>query len=298
MKIKVGTRGSRLAVTQTQYVIDQLKAVMPDLDVEIVIIKTKGDQILHKSLEKIGDKGLFVKEIEAQLIAGHIDLAIHSMKDMPSESVEELLLLPVTRRESPGDVIVTPAKYASLKDLPNNPTIATGSKRRTAQIQMMWEEANIVGIRGNVETRIEKMLSHGYDGTVLAAAGIERLHLESNHIYTIIPLSCDDMIPAPAQGILGGQIRIGDENMLSLIRKIIDPKTEEQALLERSFMKDLNGSCHMPMGAYYEPSTDEFYGIYGDEACTKVIRKKIKLNENKIEQVKTLAKEMIEEVTK
>ena len=172
MKIRVGTRGSNLALIQTNWAIDRLKEKFPEVEFEVKIIKTKGDKILHLSLDKIGDKGLFVKEIESQLLEGEIDLAVHSMKDMPAEVVEGLKFAAVPKREDPRDVIILREGLNSFDELPIGATIGTGSKRRKYQFLRKRPDLNIVPIRGNIETRISKIESENLDGIVLAASGV------------------------------------------------------------------------------------------------------------------------------
>lgn len=297
MKIRVGTRGSHLALTQTNMVIDALKAKSPDLEFEVVIIKTKGDKILNVSLDKIGDKGLFVKEIEEQLMDKRIDMAIHSLKDMPGEDTSGLMLLPVLKREDPRDVLVTTHFVQNKNELPDKMAVATGSKRRFSQLKMMWPSSNIEPIRGNVETRIKKMLERDLDGTVLAYAGINRIGLKDTEDYKILPFEVHEMIPAPAQGVLGLQLRKNDTRILSLAQMIIDKRTALETQVERAFLKALNGSCHLPMGAYLDLDNMKFYGIYGDEACDRVVKKVIDITEeNALEKAIHLAEELVKAV--
>ena len=197
MKIIVGTRGSKLAVTQTNWVINKLKEKHPEVEFETKIIKTKGDLIQNVSLDKIGDKGLFVKEIEQQLIDGQIDMAVHSMKDMPSNLPEGLKFASIPKREDARDVLVLKEGYSSINDLPNGAKVATGSKRRKYQLLKYRPDLNIVPIRGNVDTRIRKIVDENLDGVVLAASGLLRVGLEDKITYYIPK---DIMIPAPAQG--------------------------------------------------------------------------------------------------
>lgn len=174
LNIKIGTRGSKLAITQTKMVITAFKSVNPQINAEPVIIKTKGDLILDKSLDKIGDKGLFVAELEEQLRQGLIDMAIHSMKDLPTDDSDEFVILPVLSRADPRDVLVTKHNIISVHELPEHSVIGTGSKRRKVQIEKIIPNVQVVPIRGNVETRIRKMIEEGMDGTILAAVGLER----------------------------------------------------------------------------------------------------------------------------
>lgn len=269
MKIRVGTRGSNLALIQTNWAIDRLKEKFPEVEFEVKIIKTKGDKILHLSLDKIGDKGLFVKEIESQLLEGEIDLAVHSMKDMPAEVVEGLKFAAVPKREDPRDVIILREGLNSFDELPIGATIGTGSKRRKYQLLRKRPDLNIVPIRGNIETRISKIKSENLDGIVLAASGVIRADLEEK-ITEFLPV--DLMIPAPAQGALALEIREDDEELEKMIDAIKDEISQIQTDAERSYLAGIDGSCHIPMGAYCEVDGEKLTlaGIFGDEDGEKI----------------------------
>ena len=269
MKIRVGTRGSNLALIQTNWAIDRLKEKFPEVEFEVKIIKTKGDKILHLSLDKIGDKGLFVKEIESQLLEGEIDLAVHSMKDMPAEVVEGLKFAAVPKREDPRDVIILREGLNSFDELPIGATIGTGSKRRKYQLLRKRPDLNIVPIRGNIETRISKIESENLDGIVLAASGVIRADLEEK-ITEFLPV--DLMIPAPAQGALALEIRENDEKLEKMIDAIGDEVSQIQTDAERSYLAGIDGSCHIPMGAYCEVDGEKLTltGIFGDEDGEKI----------------------------
>ena len=269
MKIRVGTRGSNLALIQTNWAIDRLKEKFPEVEFEVKIIKTKGDKILHLSLDKIGDKGLFVKEIESQLLEGEIDLAVHSMKDMPAEVVEGLKFAAVPKREDPRDVIILREGLNSFDELPIGATIGTGSKRRKYQLLRKRPDLNIVPIRGNIETRISKIESENLDGIVLAASGVIRADLEEK-ITEFLPV--DLMIPAPAQGALALEIRKNDEELEKMIDAIKDEISQIQIDAERSYLAGIDGSCHIPMGAYCEVDGEKLTltGIFGDEDGEKI----------------------------
>lgn len=269
MKIRVGTRGSNLALIQTNWAIDRLKEKFPEVEFEVKIIKTKGDKILHLSLDKIGDKGLFVKEIESQLLEGEIDLAVHSMKDMPAEVVEGLKFAAVPKREDPRDVIILREGLNSFDELPIGATIGTGSKRRKYQLLRKRPDLNIVPIRGNIETRISKIESENLDGIVLAASGVIRADLEEK-ITEYLPV--DLMIPAPAQGALALEIRENDEELEKMIDAIKDEISQIQTDAERSYLAGIDGSCHIPMGAYCEVDGEKLTltGIFGDEDGEKI----------------------------
>lgn len=273
MNIKIGTRGSKLAMTQTNMAISKLISIDPQINAEPVIIKTKGDLIVDRSLDKIGDKGLFVAEIEDQLRQGMIDMAIHSMKDLPTEDSDEFTIFPVLNRADPRDVLVTKHKITSINELPKNCVIGTGSKRRKVQIEKLIPGVQIVSIRGNVETRINKMLKEDMDGTILAAAGLERLQITDSDTYKIIPFSVEEMIPAPAQGVLACQVRRNDSKIHSLVKKLVDYPTSLDTLVERSFLEAVEGGCHIPIGAYLEKNnkTISLHYLYGDEQCKNVV---------------------------
>ena len=264
MKIRVGTRGSMLALIQTNWAVEEMKKAHPETEFEVVVIKTTGDRILNVSLDKIGDKGLFVKEIEARLISGEIDMAVHSMKDMPSKVVEGLKFTKVPKREDPRDVLILREGLSGLKDLPEGAVIGTGSKRRKFQLLKARPDLKVVSIRGNVETRISKIETENLDGVVLAASGVIRAGLKEK-ITEYLPI--DVMIPAPAQGVLAIEIRENDDSVEEIANSIADEKSQIQADAERGYMAGIDGSCHIPMGAYCDIDGDKIKvtGIYGDK---------------------------------
>ena len=274
MKIVVGTRGSKLALVQTNWVVDELKKANPEIEFEVKIIKTKGDLVTHLPLHKIGDKGLFTKEIEQQLLDKEIDLAIHSMKDMPSSLPEGLKFASIPKREDPRDVLVLKEGYNDINDLPKGAKIGTGSKRRTYQLLKYRPDLEIVPIRGNIDTRIRKIEDENLDGIVLAAAGLNRAGL-NHHISYHLPV--DIMIPAPAQGALAIEIRDNDLEIENLINCLKDEETEIQVAAERGFLDGVNGSCHIPMGAYciVDDEKIKLTGLFGDEDGKKLIIKSI-----------------------
>ena len=270
MKLVVGTRGSNLALVQTNWVVEQLKKNNPDIEFEIKIIKTKGDLIKDLPLDKIGDKGLFVKEIEKSLLDKEIDLAIHSMKDMPSYLPEGLKFAHSPKREDPRDALIFKEGYKSLDDLPQGARIGTGSKRRKYQLLKHRPDLEIVPIRGNIETRIKKIETEKLDGVVLAASGLRRAGLDDKIDYYI---PTDIMLPAPAQGILALEIREDDKETEKIIDSIKDDITKIQIDAERGFLIGVNGSCHIPMGAYCEIEGEKITltGLYGDGEGKKIV---------------------------
>ena len=270
MKIVVGTRGSKLALVQTNWVVDELKKANPEIEFEVKIIKTKGDLVTHLPLHKIGDKGLFTKEIEQQLLDKEIDMAVHSMKDMPSYLPEGLKFAHSPRREDPRDALIFREGYKTLEDLPQGAKIGTGSKRRKYQLLKHRPDLEIVPIRGNIETRIKKIETEKLDGVVLAASGLRRAGLDDKIDYYI---PTDIMLPAPAQGILALEIREDDKETEKIIDSIKDDITKIQIDAERGFLIGVNGSCHIPMGAYCEIEGEKITltGLYGDGEGKKIV---------------------------
>lgn len=245
MNIRIGTRGSKLAMAQTSEVCEKLKQRFPEHTYEIAVISTKGDRVQNVALKKIGDKGIFVREIEEELLDGRIHLGVHSMKDMPSEIPQGLSFAKCWKREDPRDVLILREKN-SLNELKRGAVIGTGSMRRSCQLKKLRPDLQIVDIRGNVDTRLRKMEEQKLDGIVLAAAGLKRLGME--HVITEY-LEPEQMVPACAQGALALEIREDNE----LLRTMLDSFAEEDSSLcvqaERSFLKAVGGSCHVPVGA-------------------------------------------------
>lgn len=245
-KLILGSRGSELALWQTRYVAHLLQSFFPALELEIKVIETTGDRFLETALSKIGDKGLFTKQIEEELLNGAIDLAVHSLKDLPTRLPEGLKIGAVTDRETPNDVLIA-KNYSSIDDLPKNARVATGSLRRKSQLLRYRSDLQIFEIRGNVPTRIRKFEESDLDALVLAFAGISRLGLET-YIKQIIPPEI--MIPAVGQGVIGVEIREGDEETEGLLKLINDAATEICVSAERSFLRVLEGGCQVPIGAF------------------------------------------------
>ncbi|ERM90793.1 hypothetical protein O163_13970 [Caldanaerobacter subterraneus subsp. yonseiensis KB-1] len=245
--IRVGTRGSTLAVKQTELVLKRIKEKNPYIEFEIVKITTKGDKMVDKPVEMLGGKGVFVKEIEKALLRGEIDMAVHSMKDMPYETVPGLLLIPVLERENPQDVLVSRDKVP-LKDLRGGAKIATSSLRRKAQITRLAPHVEVIPIRGNIETRIDKMKEQNLDGLILAASGLIRLGL-TEIITEYFPT--DVMVPAAWQGILAVEFREDFYDVFKTIYPYLyNKKTQIEAEIERKFLKAFGVDCKTPFGVY------------------------------------------------
>lgn len=242
----VGSRGSRLALAQTEWVMAELKKIHSDVDFEVKIIKTKGDQILDKALDQIGDKGLFIKELEQELLDISIDFAVHSMKDMPSVVMEGLTFGKTPLREDPRDVLVLREGLKSLDDIPQGGVLGTGSKRRVRQLQKLRPDLKFVPVRGNIETRMDKIEKEKLDGVVLAAAGLHRLDLSHRITAYLEPEVC---LPAPAQGVLAIEYRADDYLVKALLNGFEDINSHLTATCERAFLEAVGGSCHVPIGA-------------------------------------------------
>jgi len=247
-RLRLGTRGSKLALWQAEYAARELQKAASGLVTDIKIIKTTGDKILNVALSKIGDKGLFTKEIEKSLLAGEIDVAVHSMKDIPSSLEKGLCIGAVLKRENPQDVLISPKGY-TFADLPENAVIGTSSLRRTAQVKLKRPDIRVVEMRGNVETRIKKMREQNLDGVILAYAGVKRLNFE----YMISDfLSCDLIMPAVGQGAIALEIRDDDRQAMALLEKINDEPSYFSTLAERSFLNELEGGCRTPIASLAE----------------------------------------------
>jgi len=244
--VKVGSRDSVLAMWQTQFVIDRLREATDQYEFEIVSLKTKGDKILDVSLAKIGDKGLFTKELEAGLLSGAVDFAVHSMKDMPTVLPEGLQISSVLKRHNPADVLIS-ERYDSFAALPTGAKVGTSSLRRKAQLLHARPDLKICDLRGNLQTRMRKMREENFDGIILAAAGVERLGWQDQITEELSHAVC---LPAVSQGVIGVETRSDDAEMIALVQLIHDKETALCVQAERALLKSLEGGCQIPIGAY------------------------------------------------
>jgi hydroxymethylbilane synthase len=243
--MRLGTRGSALALAQARWVAAQISGRHSGLQVELVVIKTSGDKIHDLPLAQVGGKGLFIKEIEEALAAGQVDLAVHSLKDMPAVIPPGLMLGAVPPREDCRDVLIS-ERYTSLAEIPAGGRLGTGSLRRRAQLLHLRPDLNIVALRGNVDTRLKKMAALNLDGLILAAAGLNRLGLAQVQ-RTALPES--DLLPAVGQGALGLEVRRQDYRVQELIAFLNDPATQTAVTGERAFLARLEGGCLVPVAA-------------------------------------------------
>lgn len=254
-KYIIGTRGSALALWQTDFVKTELERRFPEAAFDVRVIKTTGDRILDTSLSKIGDKGLFTKQIENALLDGEIDLAVHSLKDLPTVQPENLIIGAVSERETPNDVLIA-ENCDSIDDLPEGARVATGSLRRRSQLLNYRPDLEIVEIRGNVPTRIEKFLAADLDALILAYAGVHRLGLDT-HIKQIVPVEI--MLPAVGQGVMAIERRKDDEEISTMLDTINNQSVALCVTAERAFLRSLEGGCQVPIGAFAEITDKEIY---------------------------------------
>ncbi len=247
-RIIIGTRGSKLALWQANYVKEGIERLYPGIKVELKIIKTKGDIIRDAPLSKIGGKGLFVKEIEESLMRGEIDLAVHSMKDLPTFLPSSLHISAIPRREDPRDVLIS--KRGGLKYLPRGARVGTSSLRRQAQLLHIRPDIVPVSLRGNLDTRIKKLTEEGLDAIIVANAGILRMGLEDK-ITEYLPF-----LPAIGQGALGIESRIEDEVINGMVKPLDHPETNTAIRCERAFLRRLEGGCQVPIAGFAEVRGD------------------------------------------
>lgn len=267
-KLVVGSRESRLAVIQSELAIQAIRACQPGLEVELLTMKTTGDKILDRTLDQVGGKGLFVKELDAALLAGRVDLTVHSSKDLPMETDPRLPLVAFSRRADPRDALVLPAGVTELD--PAKP-IGCSSLRRRLQLKALFPQMRTAPVRGNVLTRLEKLDRGEYAALVLAAAGLERLGLEGRVSRYF---SVEEMLPAAGQGILAVQARADFDP--ACLREFNDPDSRDCLLAERAFVRALDGGCSSPVAAYATVDGEALAltGLYVDsngEACRRTI---------------------------
>lgn len=245
--IRIGSRKSQLALVQTYWVQEQLQKSFPDRTFEVHTMSTQGDKILDVALAKIGDKGLFTKELEVGMLSHEIDFAVHSLKDLPTQLPEGLVLGVVTERENPADALVVHEKHRDhqIDTLPEGAVVGTSSLRRLAQLRHHFPHLAFKDIRGNLNTRLSKLDAGEYDAIILAVAGLQRLGM-SDRIHQVLPAEVS--LHAVGQGALGIECRADDTEVLSLLKAIEHIPTRDRALAERAFLRELQGGCQVPIG--------------------------------------------------
>ncbi len=269
--IRIGTRKSKLALAQTGWIAARLKELWPGLEVELVKITTRGDKILDVPLAKVGGKGLFVKEIEQALLENKVDIAVHSLKDVPSEVPEGLEVTVFPEREDPRDAVIS-ADGRALSELPENSRVGTSSLRRMAQIRANWPHLNVVSLRGNLDTRLNKLDSGQFDCILLAAAGLNRLGLSGRITGFLEP---DRMLPAIGQGALGIELRSDDEQTKKILAPLHHEPTSLCVRAERALLIRLEGGCQVPIGGYCTMDDSGILtlrGLVADEQGKRVIK--------------------------
>ena len=281
--VRIGTRGSKLALWQANFAKQALASI--GIESELHIIKTKGDQIQNLSFDKIEGKGFFTKEIESALLNKKVDLAVHSMKDLPTEKVEGLIVAGVSARANPADwLIIKKTSFSEGKplSLPNNAKIGTSSARRKAMLLDLVPDVSMYDIRGNVPTRLKKLQEGDLDAILLAAAGLIRLELDLS-AFEVVKLHPKEFIPAPAQGVVAYQVREKDIELRRILKKIHHPEVAECTNVERKVLNLLEGGCHMPLGVYCEKDKmGNFHAIAGFAKTwdSPIVRKRLSYSTN------------------
>jgi hydroxymethylbilane synthase len=292
-KFVIGSRGSDLALWQANYVKTSLESLFPEDQFEIKIIHTTGDQVLDTALSKIGDKGLFTKQIEAALLDGSIDLAVHSLKDLQTEQPDGLVIGAVCERETPNDIFISKSG-GSIDDLPEGARVATGSLRRRSQLLHYRPDIKIEEIRGNVPTRLRKFDESDLDGMILAYAGVYRLGL-GDRISQIVPFEI--MLPAVGQGAVAIEIRADDERTARVVSKLDHQPTRTCITAERAFLRRLEGGCQVPIGAHatLDAGNVTLEGMVGSLDGTVLFRER---GSSKAEDAEALGTRLADELIK
>lgn len=275
MNIKIGTRKSKLALAQTNMVVNEIKKYFPSINIEVLHFTTKGDKVLNKPLINIGGKGVFVTEIEDALINKEIDLAVHSAKDLPLKLQDNLTISAVLKRGNYRDTLVT--VKGNVIDFSKETVIGTGSNRRKLAFKNLYPNAAFKDIRGNVDTRLNKLYNGEYDGIILAMAGLERLDLLSDSRFTFTPFDYKEFVPAPCQGIIAIESRNND--LTEILSKINHQDTYYSFQTERHILNILNADCGMPLGAYSFVENNKINVVYTNDS--KEIITKSDLIENR-----------------
>ena len=274
-KLIIGSRSSDLALWQTNFVKREIEKYSPNVEVVTELVSTKGDKILDVALSKIGDKGLFTKELELELLHGNIDIAVHSLKDLQTAIPDGLKLAAVTKRHDVEDVLIARNHGTTIKTLRNGAVVATGSLRRRSQLKYIRPDITVIDLRGNVPTRVQKFIDSDWDAIILARAGIERLKM-SKYISSYIDI--DEMVPAVGQGALGIEIKEDNRFADEIVQSIHDEKTFLAVSAERSFLRTLEGGCQVPIGGHAEIKSNGLFltGMVGSVDGQIQFKKKIR----------------------
>jgi hydroxymethylbilane synthase len=273
VRIRIGTRGSRLALWQAEQVAERTRALLPGAECELVVIKTQGDKILDVALSRIGDKGLFTKELEQALAAGTVDMAVHSLKDLPTTLPEGMALGAVLERENPCDVLLSAAGL-TLGALPVGARVGTSSLRRASQLRHLRPDLEVVSIRGNVETRVARVHAGEVDAAVLAYAGVARMGMLSEVSEVLAP---ELVLPAVGQGAIAVEIRRDDQEMSALAPLLNHQRTACEVAAERAYLRALEGGCQVPLGCLARCSGDRLVlqGMVGSLDGSRLLRENV-----------------------
>ena len=285
MDIRIGTRGSKLALTQSEWIKEQLERRYSGIRVDLVKIKTTGDKILDVPLSKVGGKGLFVKEIEEALLENRVDVAVHSMKDVPAQLPDDLMLSTFPPREDPSDALIS-GEQQRLDQLPKGARVGTSSLRRGAQLLHLRPDLTLVNLRGNVDTRLNKLKSGDLQAIILAAAGLNRLGL-SNLITQTIPFH--QLLPAVGQGALGLEVRRKDQKTIDLLDFLNHEDTRTAVAAERAFLKTLEGGCQVPIAGFARVNGDtlSFQGLVAELDGSRIYKETVTGNRDDAEAIGT-----------
>lgn len=294
--LTAGTRSSQLALWQADYVLGRLQEQYPDVEMKKELLTTKGDKILDAPLAKIGGKGLFTKELEEAMLAGKIDFAVHSLKDMPTEVPEGLVITAITSREDPGDAFVS-NQYNSFQDLPQGARVGTSSLRRKAQLLAVRPDLEIADLRGNVNTRLRKLDEGQYDGVILACAGLKRLGFGERIRQVLDKEIC---LPAVGQGALAIEARENDDDVRSMLAFLDDEESRLCTEAERGFLKTVQGGCQVPVGVYgtYQPRTGtiSLEAIIASLDGKKLLRRSIEKKAADVQTAQNIGRELADDL--
>lgn len=290
--LKIASRASKLALVQSNYICNLLKNLSSNIEISIVEISTKGDRDKSDFLYKTDSMGFFTSEVENALLDGRADLAVHSLKDLPTACTEGLVIAAIPKRESVADALIASSQASSVAALPAGATVGTSSLRRIAQLRRLRDDIKCVPLRGNVETRISKVASGQVDAAVIACAGLNRLGLEDK-ISAILPPQ--EFLPAPAQGALAVQIRTDDNELAELVAKLDDKKSRIAVEAERAILSSMHGGCSIPLGVYSQISGDNMIidAVISDVEGDKYIKRSKTAN---INEAKSCAEELAQEL--
>jgi len=292
-KIIIGSRGSELALWQANFIKREIEKKHKNVQVQINIIKTKGDKILDVALSKIGDKSLFTKELEVELLAKRIDLAVHSLKDLQTKIPDGLKLAAVTKRHAVEDVLIARKKRMTINTLPESAVVATGSLRRKSQLLHLRPDIKIMDLRGNVPSRIKKFLDSDWDAIILARAGVERLNLKK---YISSYITKEEILPAVGQGALVIEVHKENKIVEEIIHSLHHDETYKSVLAERALLAELEGGCQVPIGAFAEVKSSGLYldAVVGSLDGSVTYRKILRGSKNAPEKLgRDLAKDLL-----